>query len=233
MKSVTVMWSIAVGAVVFCASAATAEEAAAERSFGAAEMRLVNETEMKGRKVLRYEHDSIPEWGYAKTQKDYFYLLPLPGKPENEPLHVVLHSAGHSGDAVLRDAFAHPDWFHYVGLANVQSEEYPGPARAGRFFGTERRLVQRPGGADRYVPKKQVSPGFRLGAVRPQKLSGSIPSRSLGLSLAFDSQERSLSCIFQLQHGQEISRLQERFGRRPRGTDRRPVALDQYQRSRG
>ena len=90
--------------------------AAAEVSFGTPTMTLVKETEMKGRKVLRYEHESIPEWGYAKAQKDYFYLLPLAGNPENKPLHVVLHSAGHSGDAVLRDAFAHPDWIHYAGL---------------------------------------------------------------------------------------------------------------------
>jgi len=89
---------------------------AAERSFGTPKMTLVKETEMKGRKVLRYEHESVPEWGYAQKQQDYFYLLPAIGKPENKPLHVVLHSAGHSGDRVLADAFAHPDWFHYVGL---------------------------------------------------------------------------------------------------------------------
>lgn len=107
-----------VAVVVFAlfTSTAMAEEAVAERSFGNPKMTLVNETEMKGRKVLRYEHESIPEWGYAQPQEDYFYLLPLAGKPENQPLHVVLHSAGHSGDAVLRDAFGHPDWFHYAGL---------------------------------------------------------------------------------------------------------------------
>jgi hypothetical protein len=88
----------------------------AERSFGTPKMTLVKEMEMKGRTVLRYEHESVPEWGYAKKQQDYFYLLPATGKLENKPLHVVLHSAGHSGDKVLADAFAHPDWFHYVGL---------------------------------------------------------------------------------------------------------------------
>ena len=67
--------------------------AAAERSFGAPKMTLVKETEMKGRKVLRFEHDSIAEWGYAKPQKDYLYVLPLTGNPERKPLHVVLHSA--------------------------------------------------------------------------------------------------------------------------------------------
>ena len=68
---------------------------AAERSFGKPRMMLVKSTEMKGRTVLRYEHDSIPEWGYTKPQKDYFYLLPLADNLENKPLHVVLHSAGH------------------------------------------------------------------------------------------------------------------------------------------
>jgi len=91
---------------------------ALERSFGTPKMKLVKETEMKGRKVLRFEHESIPEWGYQKPQRDYLYVLPLPGTPANQPLHVVLHSAGHSGDKVLADAFKHPDWFHYAGLTD-------------------------------------------------------------------------------------------------------------------
>jgi hypothetical protein len=85
-------------------------------SFGTPEMRLVKEFEKGERKVLRYEHDSIREWGYAKPQQDYFYLLPLAGNPEKKPLHVVLHSAGCSGDIVLDLAFKKPEWFHYVGL---------------------------------------------------------------------------------------------------------------------
>jgi hypothetical protein len=89
---------------------------AAERSFGTPQMKLVKETQMNDRKVLRYEHESVPQWGYATPQTDYFYLLPLPGNPEGKPLHIVLHSAGHTGDKVLADAFKHPDWFHYAGL---------------------------------------------------------------------------------------------------------------------
>jgi poly(3-hydroxybutyrate) depolymerase len=88
---------------------------ALERSFGNPEMKLVKEFEKGTRKVLRYECDSVQEWGYAKPQSDYFYLLPLQGNPEGKPLHVVLHSAGHNGDKVLADAFLHPDWFHYSG----------------------------------------------------------------------------------------------------------------------
>jgi len=116
MKSVMTKCFVGAGAVALFVSAATVEVTAAARSFGTPKMTLVRVTEVKGRKVLRYEHESIPEWGYAQAQKDYFYLLPLAGKPENKPLHVVLHSAGHSGDKVLADAFRHPDWFHYVGL---------------------------------------------------------------------------------------------------------------------
>jgi hypothetical protein len=89
---------------------------ASERSFGSPEMKLVKETEIAGRKVLRYEHNSVPEWGYAKLQSDYFYVLPPKGNPGGRPLHVVLHSAGHSGDLALTEASKHPDWFHYSGL---------------------------------------------------------------------------------------------------------------------
>ena len=81
--------------------------ASEEVSFGTPEMKLVKESEKGGRKVLRYEHDSIPEWGYAKPQQDYFHVLPLAGNPGKKPLHVVLHSAGGSGDAALDRAFEH------------------------------------------------------------------------------------------------------------------------------
>ena len=90
--------------------------ASEEVSFGTPEMKLVKESEKGGRKVLRYEHDSIPEWGYAKSQQDYFHVLPLAGNPGQKPLHVVLHSAGGSGAAALDRAFEHPDWFHFAGL---------------------------------------------------------------------------------------------------------------------
>ncbi|MFT5240171.1 MAG: putative esterase [Kiritimatiellia bacterium] len=85
-------------------------------SFGTPDMALVKTSEKGGRKILRYEHDSIPEWGYAKPQQDYFNVLSLAGNPGQRPLHVVLHSAGGSADAALDRAFDHPDWFHFVGL---------------------------------------------------------------------------------------------------------------------
>jgi hypothetical protein len=48
-------------------------------------MTLAKEFEKGGRKVLRYEHDSVPEWGYAKPQQDYFHVLPLAGNPGKPP----------------------------------------------------------------------------------------------------------------------------------------------------
>jgi len=77
------------------------------------EMEAVGESVMDGRKVIRYEHDSIAEWGYQKPQRDYFYVIPAVTSQKKAPLRVVLHSAGHSGDKVLADAFKHPDWEHY------------------------------------------------------------------------------------------------------------------------
>ena len=90
--------------------------AAQEKSFGKPEMKLTNTSEQGGKTILRYEHESVAEWGYANPQSDYFLVLPPKGEPKNRPLQVVLHSAGHSGDAVLKQSFQKPDWFHNVGL---------------------------------------------------------------------------------------------------------------------
>ncbi|MCC7519963.1 MAG: hypothetical protein IT578_12360 [Verrucomicrobiae bacterium] len=76
-------------------------------------MKLVNETKIEGRVVRRYEHDSAEVWGYAAPQNDYFYVVPARAPAEKAPLRVVLHSAGHSGDKVLKEAFEHHDQFHY------------------------------------------------------------------------------------------------------------------------
>jgi dienelactone hydrolase len=89
---------------------------AQDKSFGKPEMKLASTTEQEGKTILRYEHESVPEWGYAKPQSDYFIVLPPKGEPKGRPLQVVLHSAGHSGDAVLKQSFQKPDWFHNVGL---------------------------------------------------------------------------------------------------------------------
>ncbi|MFT5905280.1 MAG: poly(3-hydroxybutyrate) depolymerase [Cryomorphaceae bacterium] len=90
--------------------------AAQEKSFGKPEMKLTETTEQKGKTILRYEHESVPEWGYEKPQSDYFFVLPPKGELKGRPLQVVLHSAGHSGEAVLKQSFQKPGWFHNVGL---------------------------------------------------------------------------------------------------------------------
>ena len=87
-----------------------------EKSFGKPEMKLTNTSEQEGKTILRYEHESVPEWGYEKPQSDYFFVLPPEGQPKDTPLQVVLHSAGHSGEAVLEQSFQKSDWFHNVGL---------------------------------------------------------------------------------------------------------------------
>ena len=85
-------------------------------SFPLPEVKAVKEITIEGRKVIRYEHDSVAAWGYAKPQKDYYYLVHPKETPKSKaPLRVVLHSAGHSGDKVLADAFRHHDWTHYYG----------------------------------------------------------------------------------------------------------------------
>ena len=90
--------------------------AAQQKSFGKPEMKLANTSEQQGKTILRYEHESVPEWGYDNPQSDYFLVLPPKGEPKDRPLQVVLHSAGHSGDAVLKQSFQKPGWFHNVGL---------------------------------------------------------------------------------------------------------------------
>ena len=62
---------------------------------------MADDRVVDGRKVIRYAHDSLPQWGYAQPQTDWFNLLP-PAKPGPQaPLCVVLHSAGGTGDEAL------------------------------------------------------------------------------------------------------------------------------------
>lgn len=69
-------------------------------------VQIAKETTLDGRQAVRYEHDSLIGWKYAKPQKDYFYLV-YPKSPAKEkvPLHVVLHSAGGSGESELPGGF--------------------------------------------------------------------------------------------------------------------------------
>ena len=114
------MRSIVLKAVVVVmamfASVALAAQEPKGINFGLPEVKAAKELTIEGRKVIRYEHDSVSTWGYSAPQSDYYYLVHPKNKPEGKaPLRVVLHSAGHSGDKVLADAFKHHDWTHYYG----------------------------------------------------------------------------------------------------------------------
>jgi len=106
--------AVAVLAAAIAALPASEKSAGRAVSFGLPEAKTVKETTIEGRKVVRYEHDSVKTWGYAAPQKDYFYVVHPKGDVAGKaPLRVVLHSAGHSGDKVLADAFKHHGWTHY------------------------------------------------------------------------------------------------------------------------
>jgi len=77
---------------------------AAERSFGMPKVELANEKIVSGRKVTRYEHQSLSDWGYLKPQRDYFNVLPPAKRLKNVPLRVILHGAGKSGDKAMISA---------------------------------------------------------------------------------------------------------------------------------
>jgi hypothetical protein len=72
-----------------------------EPSFELPAIKIVGEWENAGRKVIRYEHDSMSQWGYETPQKDSFYLVPPKNPVKDSPLCVVLHSAGGSGDEAI------------------------------------------------------------------------------------------------------------------------------------
>ena len=103
-------------AVLAMVSGALAAQEPRGISFGLPEVKAVKEMTIEGRKVIRYEHGVVATWGYSAPQSDYYYLVHPKEAPKGKaPLRVVLHSAGHSGDKVLADAFKHHDWTHYYG----------------------------------------------------------------------------------------------------------------------
>ena len=66
-----------------------------------------------GRTILKFQHSSSSNWGYASAQTDIFYVV-VPNAPSaGRPMRVILHSAGHSATAVLRYAFANPQYAQY------------------------------------------------------------------------------------------------------------------------
>jgi len=74
---------------------------AAEKSFGMLEPELMSEKTILERKVLRYEHQSHPDWGYKEVRRDYFNLLPPAAEGKKKPLRVILHGAAKSADKAM------------------------------------------------------------------------------------------------------------------------------------
>ena len=84
-----------------------------ETALDTSGMQMVKEETLDGRRAIRYEHDSLSAWKYPNPQKDYFYLV-YPKSPTTEkvPLHVVLHSAGGSGESELPGGFKNHKLIH-------------------------------------------------------------------------------------------------------------------------
>jgi pimeloyl-ACP methyl ester carboxylesterase len=55
-----------------------------------------------GRKLEVFTNGVKAAWGYAKPQRDTFFVLHPKQPQENAPLYVVLHSAGHDVNACLK-----------------------------------------------------------------------------------------------------------------------------------
>ena len=68
-----------------------------EAAFNIPSIRIADEW----RKIIRYEHESAPQWGYPKPQKDFFNLLPPQDPGKKSPLIVVLHSSGGTGNEAI------------------------------------------------------------------------------------------------------------------------------------
>lgn len=66
------------------------------------ELDVTTETKpFPGRKVELFRHGSVPEWGYANPQQDYFILVHPEAPLPESPLYVVLHSAGHDAKSAF------------------------------------------------------------------------------------------------------------------------------------
>ena len=52
---------------------------------------------IEGRRVLRFEHDCLKDWGYTEKTRQYFYVVE-PKLKDNGPLMVCLHSGGANPD---------------------------------------------------------------------------------------------------------------------------------------
>lgn len=64
------------------------------------EAHQTSEQDNQDRRVLRFEHDCRPEWGYTAKASQYFYVV-QPKTGARGPLLVCLHSAGGTGESEL------------------------------------------------------------------------------------------------------------------------------------
>lgn len=73
-------------------------------SYGADEWALEKAPEQDhlGRKLEVFTNGVKASWGYAKPQRDTFFVLHPKQPRENAPLYVVLHSAGHDVHSCLK-----------------------------------------------------------------------------------------------------------------------------------
>ena len=95
------MASAVIGAEPAAKAGADTNAVAEEVAGDLPSMRVVSEGTLNGRKLIRYTYTSMPQWGYATPQSDWFNLM-LPKKPgKKAPLCVVLHSAGGNGNEGL------------------------------------------------------------------------------------------------------------------------------------
>jgi pimeloyl-ACP methyl ester carboxylesterase len=93
--------SLLVGVITLCALAAQSSALSGEPAVDLPAIKVVNEKEIGGRTVIRYEHGSMPQWGYMTPKTNVFNVV-LPSKPgKKPPLCVVLHSAGGNVDEAI------------------------------------------------------------------------------------------------------------------------------------
>ncbi|MFB3902527.1 MAG: hypothetical protein ACE15E_03680 [Acidobacteriota bacterium] len=71
---------------------------------------LVSQQIMEGRKVLRFDHECLREWGYQTSRTEYFYVVEPQKLLPKAPLLVILHSAGGDAQAELPKYLEKP-WF--------------------------------------------------------------------------------------------------------------------------
>lgn len=87
-------------------------EAAQPQATTMPRVEMISESVTNGRTLVRYEHNSAADWKCARPQRDYFYVLAPKKSAGKAPLHVVLHSAGGSGESEMLANLRKPVFMH-------------------------------------------------------------------------------------------------------------------------